>query len=249
MRINRQHNVNYPFYMEFFHNKIYSSAAACAKNDSVTRCNLKMFWCYKKMVNEVTKELKQGGNVCQFGINFGNLIDEVAISIGNYGIYDIIDINPLELKRIRDKYGDLYKQIALIQDDIAFLNVKAIRDNVICFMLLSMVPDSYKRKIIDNALLMLKPNGKAIFIDWGRPKKYNVLGWGVKMYQQLYRPLTDKLHDVSIKSMSSYAYSDEFIWQQTGYLGGLLQKVVVTRREIALPKSSTSKINPKSSKI
>lgn len=231
MKVSRRRDISYPFYMEFFYNKIYGSASACAKNDSSWRCQMKMFGQYKKMVNTVTAELKKGANVCQLGINFGNLIDEVALAIGSSGIYDIVDINPLEIKRISNKYGDLYKQITLINDNAVSLKSEAIRDNVICFMLLSMIPDSHKKKVIDNALSMLKPEGKAIFIDWAKPKKYNPLGWILKFYQRLYNPLAEGLQEKSLKKWSALGSTDEFVWRQTTYLGGLLQKVVVTRRK------------------
>ena len=217
--------------MEFLYNKVYGSASACAKNDSLWRCKMNTFGQYQKLIDAVTTELKKGDNVCQFGLTFGNLIDDVALAIGSNGIYDILDINPLEIKRVSDKYDNLYKQITLVHEDVALLQPKAIRDKVICFMLLSMTPDSYKKKIIDNALSMLKPGGKAIFIDWSKAKNYNPLGWIVKIYHRLYNPLAEEIHKSSIKKLSSFAGNNEFIWRQTTYLGGLFQKVVVTRHK------------------
>jgi hypothetical protein len=108
MKINRQHDTGYPFYMDFIYGKIYGDVKTCNRYDSLWRCKLRMLGQYKKMVNEVTKELNQGNNVCQFGITFGNLIDEVAMAVGKKGNYDIIDVSKTEIKRVSDKYGDLY---------------------------------------------------------------------------------------------------------------------------------------------
>ena len=231
MKINRQHDTGYPFYMDFIYGRIYGDVKTCNKNDVLWRCNLRMLWHYKRMVDEIIQELNQEDSVCQFGIVFGNLIDEVALAVGKKGKYNIIDVNKAEIKRVSDKYGDLYKHVTLIHDNVALLEPKPLYDAVICFMLLSMVPDSQKSKIIDNALLMLKPGGKAIFVDWNRPKKYSILGKIVTSYQKLYNPFAEELQEKSIKKISSSGDNNEFIWRQTTYCGGLIQKVVVTRHK------------------
>ena len=75
-------------------------------------------------------------------------------------------------------------------------------DAVICFMLLSQVPSASKRKIINNALRLVKKGGKVIFIDWHTPLFYHPLRYIVRMYNRLNHPFVERLWD---RDISSYA--------------------------------------------
>ena len=220
-----------PAYMDVIYEGMYDNDDICKRLDSKFSCQKRFLFQYKKLVNAVTSELIFGQSVSQFGITFGSQIDDTAIAIGEKGVYYIIDINAQAIKRAEDKYGKLYKNLRFINSDAAYIKPQAIRDVVICFMLLSDVPQTRRQKIINNALQMLKPGGKAIFIDWHRPKFWHPLGWIVKMYNRLHRPFVEDFCSVSIKNSVSLTENnfEEFTWRQKLYFGGMFQKVVVTR--------------------
>ena len=66
-------------------------------------------------------------SVIQFGGVFGSEIDEVAMAVGAYGQYDIIDINPSEVKRLTDKYWKVYQGVKIFKQDASQIKAEVIR--------------------------------------------------------------------------------------------------------------------------
>ncbi|MBQ9235630.1 MAG: class I SAM-dependent methyltransferase [Alphaproteobacteria bacterium] len=232
MRINRRRSVSYPFYMHYIYGSPYNSKAKCRSYDNNFSANLRTFGCYSHLVGLLNDELKSGQSVCQFGITFGSQIDETALTIGRSGIYNIIDINSAEIKRLTAKHGKLYPQISFIRDNVAEITPRATYDVVISFMLLSMTPDSLKPQIINNALKSLRVGGKAVFIDYHRPVWWHPLGKLLRTYYRLRYPFVDTLFSRSLSSFVSPELRSSFIWRRTLCFGGLFQKTIATRREI-----------------
>lgn len=221
----------YPAYMKLVYGDVYDVEQNYLRRDKVISCNLRTFFQYANLVEELNDEISEGQNVCQLGVVFGNQIEKTASIIGCLGVYDIIDVNIKALQQVNKKYGKQYKQIKCINNDAALIKVSATRDVVICFMLLSMVPPVHRKKIINNALKMLKPGGKAIFIDWHKPKNWNLLGWIMKFYNRLYNPFVEAMQNNTIKYLSENPSLKDYVWKQKSFFGGMFQKTVVTRRK------------------
>ena len=220
-----------PAYLDVIYGDIYNSADECTRRDNNFLSNIKTFFQYKRLVNSVVHELKMNQSVLQLGVVFGNEIDEVAMAIGAYGQYDIVDISPVQVNRITDKYWKVYQGIKIFKQDAAQLNPESIYDAVICFMLLSQVPTATKVKIINNALQMVKPGGKVIFVDWHNPLYYHPLRYIVRMYNRLYNPFVEKLWDRDIETFASPKLRTDFIWRKSTYFGRMFQKTVAIRKE------------------
>ena len=231
MNINKSSKPSLPAYIDVIYGNIYNNPEECTRLDNDLSCNLRTFFQYNRLVNSLVRELKMNQSVMQFGGCFGHEIDEVAMAIGAYGQYDIIDINPLEVSRITDKYWKVYQGIKIFKQDAAQLNPESIYDAVICFMLLSQVPTATKVKIINNALQMVKPGGKVIFVDWHNPLYYHPLRYIVRMYNRLYNPFVEKLWDRDIETFASPKLRTDFIWRKSTYFGRMFQKTVAIRKE------------------
>ena len=80
-----------PAYIDFIYGDLYKNSDRCSSLDNTVACGFRTFFQYKKLVDSLTKEIKMNQSVLQMGITFGNQIDEVAMAIGSYGQYDIMD--------------------------------------------------------------------------------------------------------------------------------------------------------------
>ena len=217
-----------PAYLDVIYGDIYNSADECTLRDNNFLSNIKTFFQYKRLVNSVVRELKMNQSVLQLGVVFGNEIDEVAMAIGAYGQYDIVDISPVQVNRITDKYWKVYQGMKVFKQDASCLKLSGTYDAVVCFMLLSEVPSATKSKIINNALQMVKPGGKVIFVDWHNPLYYHPLRYVVRMYNRLYHPFAEKLWDRQIDTFAKD--KTLFSWRKSLFFGGMYQKVVATRK-------------------
>ena len=120
------------------------------------------------------------------------------------------------------------------------LKLSGTYDAVVCFMLLSEVPSATKSKIINNALQMVKPGGKVIFVDWHNPLYYHPLRYVVRMYNRLYNPFVERLWDREIDTYVSAELKPEFIWRKSTYFGRMFQKLVAVRKENPLETPATT---------
>lgn len=231
MSINKSPKPSLPAYIDVIYGNIYNDKEECTRLDNDLSSNLRTFFQYKRLVNALIRELKMNQSVIQFGGVFGSEIDEVAMAVGAYGQYDIIDINPSEVKRLTDKYWKVYQGVKIFKQDASQIKAEGVYDAVICFMLLSQVPSATKSKIINNALNMVKPGGKAIFIDWHNPLSYHPLRYIVRMYNRLYHPFVEKLWDRDIETFVLPKMKPDFIWRKSTYFGRMFQKNVAIRKD------------------
>lgn len=231
MNTNNSSKPKLPAYIEYIYGDIYTDPAKCMAQDSTFLCYLKTFLQYKTLVNAVSQELRQNQSVLQFGITNGNQIDEAAMAIGAYGQYDIVDINPLQVSRANEKYWKVYQCLKIFKQDAANLNLKGSYDVVICFMLLSEVPSATKTKIINNALKMVKPGGKVVFVDWHTPLFWHPLRYLVRMYNRLYHPFVERLWDRDIDTFAAPETRAQFMWYKNTYFGRMFQKTVAVRKD------------------
>lgn len=228
MKINNNTDFVYPEYMDVVYEGLYDNDALCEKMDSLWNCKLRTFMQYRNLVNALTYELSANQKVCQMGVVFGNQIDETALAIGAKGQYLIVDINDKVIKRTSNRCGKLYKNLEFVHNDAAKVRTPPIYDAVVCFFLLSMVPPKHKKLIIDNALKMLAPGGKAIFIDWHRPSKLHPLYLPTKLYNRLHHPFVEQLWDCPIQDLSD-CDNKYYKWKTETLFGGMFQKTTALR--------------------
>lgn len=222
---------NLPAYLDFIYGHLYNHIDKLMARDSDLSCGLRTFFQYRKLVNAAVRELNMNQSVLQLGVTFGSQIDEVAMAVGAYGQYDIFDINPLQVSRITEKYWKVYQGMKIFKQDASKLKIAPSYDAVICFMLLSEVPSATKTKIVNNALQMVKPGGKVIFIDWHNPLYYHPLRYVVRMYNRLHHPFVERLWDREIDTYAQPELKTQFVWRKSTYFGRMFQKIVAVKKE------------------
>lgn len=181
----------------------------------------------RRLINALLEEVYPQNNVLQMGISFDDEIESVADQIGSKGRLDIIDVNNSQISFSRERYGYRYPNLHFYHLNAEEPLPKKY-DVVICYMLLHELPIASKIRVVNNALQSITENGKVIFIDYGRPATLHPLAYIVRMFNRLYQPFAEKLWDREIASFADHDL--EYNWKKQRFLGGLYQRVVVTRK-------------------
>lgn len=216
-----------PLYLKEIYGDFYNNSALSAWADKNWVQALLTLGNNKKLTNSLLKEIYPSSKVLQLGCTFGRQMEETAAKIGMYGIFDILDISHIQLKRCKEKFDPRYSQIRYVQQN-ANTPLKKNYDVVILYMLLHEVPHRQKAKIVQAALDSIKEGGKVVIIDYHKPAIWHPLRWPVKLFNRLYQPfaeiLWDREVDTFVKDKSKY------IWKKALYFGGFYQKMVIQKK-------------------
>lgn len=189
--------------------------------------NILSLFCREKLINSFIEEIYPKSKVLQMGVCFGDEIKAVAEQVGLKGRFDVIDVNNTQLNLAQHALGDDYPQVKFYHYN-AETPLPEKYDTIICFMLLHELPIVSKMNVINNALNSIKEDGKVIFVDYGKPNALHPLAYFVRMFNRLYQPFAEKLWD---REIASFAEKDlNFNWKKQKFLGGLYQRLIVTRK-------------------
>ena len=225
---NLQKNVKLPIEIWSFYDWLYGAQKHSLFFDKNWVCDVLTLGATHFLAYEVIRDIPMNAKTIQFGATFGPQIDITANKITPYGKFVIIDKNPLQILRCEQKYENLYPQLSFIKADVTRFKSEEKFDRVICYNLLHELPPLSKIRAVDNALNLLTPHGKAIFIEYSNPSKWNPLRYFIRMFNRLFQPFAEKLWE---RSIDMYASQPQlYNWRKTTYWGGMYQKVVVTRK-------------------
>ncbi len=198
--------------------------AAFLDHDTIVRTIL---WTNDKRLREtLISEISPGQSVLQVAHVYGGLIPEIAKYLGPSGHLDVIDVVPLQASLCQQKLKDFPNARVTVADATTFKG--GLYDAVSCFFLLHELPDTCKRDVVDNILTHLQPGGRAVFVDYHRPKFWHPLKGIMAMIYACFEPFAKSLWDHEIKDFASEP--EKYIWQKQTFFGGLYQKVVVTHK-------------------
>ena len=216
-----------PLYLKELYGDFYNKPKLCAFFDKNWVQTCLTFGNNKKLITSLLNEVYTSCKALQLGCTFGRQMEETASKIGIYGIYDILDISHIQLKRCKEKFDRLFPQIRYVQQN-ANIPLKKNYDVVILYMLLHEVPHRQKAKIIQAALDSIKEGGKVVIIDYHKPKIWHPLRFFVKSFNRLYQPFAEILWDKGLETFVKD--KSKYLWKKTLYFGGFYQKVVIQKK-------------------
>jgi SAM-dependent methyltransferase len=156
---------------------------------------------------------------------YGRLITDVANAVGRAGSLDVIDVAPLQVAMARRKLRGFSNARARVAD--AASRGEETYDVVVCFFLLHELPWVYKSAVVNALLERVVPDGKAVFIDYHRPRRWHPLrGLMRRIYARL-EPFAESMWHHEIASFAREP--DLFDWRKETYFGSLYQKTVARR--------------------
>ena len=168
------------------------------------------------------------GNVLQIACVYGDFTEQLALRLSGTGRLDVVDVAPVQLDNLRRKIG-APPGVALHHRDSASLGFRdAAYDRVVLFFLLHEQPGQVRARTVEEALRVVRPGGKVVFVDYHRPVRGNPLRYLMQPVLALLEPFAMDLWDNDIASWLPTSVPPAAIEKRT-YFGGLYQKVVVTR--------------------
>lgn len=182
-----------------------------------------------RLMQAAVAEFSTGQRVLQAACVYGDFSPMLARQVGAEGALDVVDVAPIQVANVRRKFADLPHAQAR-QADLT-LPLDKTYQGVCCFFLLHEVPEHQRAKIVDNLLAAVEPGGKALFVDYHRPRRWHPLAPVMKLVFRWLEPYAPSLLDVPIESMSPR--SSDFTWQRRTVFGSLYQHVLATRKSAA----------------
>ncbi|MBF0462804.1 MAG: class I SAM-dependent methyltransferase [Magnetococcales bacterium] len=187
------------------------------------------------------------GRTLQVACVYGNFTPCAVDRLAEGARMDVVDVTPIQLKNLSRKLKKDANVYLHHQDstNLAFQDEEF--DNVIVFFLLHEQPNDIKKKTISEAMRMVKPGGKLIFVDYHEPSYFNPFRYIMIPILRLLEPFAMDLWSRDVVSwveetcvargLGGLAKWSTGVHQETLF-GGLYQKVVLER---ARPDVSSSR--------
>jgi ubiquinone/menaquinone biosynthesis C-methylase UbiE len=181
----------------------------------------------QRLIDDVLACVKPGDTVFQPAAVYGTFSPQVARRVGSRGRLEIRDIAPLQVNLTRRKVADLP------QARVACANAADPEDGeydtVACFFLLHEVPDEVKLQVVPAMLRLVRPGGKAIFVDYHRPHRWHPLRPLMKQIFLWLEPFALSMWSQEIEALAGSMGTD-FRWSKRTQFGELYQTVIAQRR-------------------
>ena len=168
------------------------------------------------------------GSVLQVACVYGNFSERLAQRLTPTGRLDVVDVAPVQLENLKAKLNGVPRIGVHHQDSTDLRFADGSYDCVVVFFLLHEQPEEARIQTIAQALRVVKPGGKVIFVDYHRPDGVNPFRYVMIPILKSLEPFAMDLWNKDIADWLPASVSPVSIDKQT-FFGGLYQKVVITR--------------------
>lgn len=181
---------------------------------------------YARLVRAACAHFHPGEHVLQAASVYGSQPLKLADRLGPTGRLTVIDVSRLQVEHLRAKLATRANASVRLADATA--PGSESYHGVCCFFLLHEMPDAYKRRTVNALLARLKPGGRAVFVDYARPRWFHPLRGLMWLVNRWLEPYAASLWRSAIASFAERA--DQFHWTERRLFLGLYQVVVAHRR-------------------
>ncbi|BBH14789.1 methyltransferase [Chromobacterium haemolyticum] len=187
-----------------------------------------LFFNDQRLMRAYLEQIRPGDKVWQVAHVYGDLVQRAADRAGQDGRFVLTDITPVQIEHAERKLRDR-PQAAVVRANAGNYRLESDDFNLICsFFLLHEVPDHLKRAIVDNMLSQVPPGGRAVFVDYHRPKPWQPIGWLLKWVNRALEPFAEALWNHEIRDYAQEA--DGFDWSKRTLFGGVYQVTTAKRK-------------------
>jgi ubiquinone/menaquinone biosynthesis C-methylase UbiE len=167
------------------------------------------------------------GRVLQVACVYGNFTERMAQRLGPVGRIDVVDVAPVQLENLSAKLRG-HARVSLHHQDSTELGfADESYDHVVVFFLLHEQPERARARTVAQALRVVRPGGKVIFVDYHRPSRLNPFRYVMVPILKALEPFALDLWHNELADWIPEGVSPSAVQKQT-YFGGLYQKVVIT---------------------
>lgn len=192
--------------------------------------NLILWGNYARLRDAVLSEMGAPARrkVLQVACVYGDFTARLAECIAPEGCLDVVDVAPVQLDNLRRKIGTRPGVLLHHQDSANLAFADASYDDVIVFFLLHEQPESARARTVQEAIRVVRPGGRAIFVDYHRPAWSNPFRYLMMPVLSMLEPFALEMW---IKDILEWvpATARPVALEKKTYFGGLYQKVVMMR--------------------
>jgi ubiquinone/menaquinone biosynthesis C-methylase UbiE len=192
--------------------------------------NLILWGNYNRLRDSVFRELNApvAGRMLQVACVYGDFTEMLARQLGPQGTLDVADVAPVQIDNLKRKINGHPRVAVHHQDSGDLVFADAAYDYVVLFFLLHEMPEAVRVKTVAEALRVVKPGGKVIFVDYHRPHWMNPFRYLMMPVLKWLEPFAMDLWRREITAWMPASVNPAKLGKRT-FFGGLYQKVVITR--------------------
>jgi ubiquinone/menaquinone biosynthesis C-methylase UbiE len=168
------------------------------------------------------------GRTLQVACVYGDFTAKLAGRMAADARLDVVDVAPIQIKNLRGKVSHLANIFPARENSAALSFADASFDRAVVFFLLHEQPEEVRSATVREALRVVKPGGKVIFVDYHQPVWQHPHRYLMQPILKTLEPFALDLWKTDIAEWVADAYRPARI-EKTTYFGGLYQKVVMTR--------------------
>ena len=216
-----------PAYLEETYGWAYLRPASVALLDHDLVASLVLWGQMERLRRMVARELAPGARVLQPACVYGGFSRRIAERLGPAGRLEVRDVAPIQVENCRRKLARFPNCRVACRD--AARPTAARYDAVLCFFLLHELPADWKRRVMVALLGAVRRGGKAIFVDYHRPRPLHPLRWPMRALFARLEPFAEEMWRRELREFAPPAVAARFRWRKTTRFGGLYQMVVARR--------------------
>lgn len=181
----------------------------------------------QRLMRRYLAQIEPGQRVWQLAHVYGDLVQRAAEKVGPHGEFHLTDVTPIQIEHGSEKLKNM-PWAKVIRSDAAEFAGEGTYDVTCSFFLLHEVPDDKKREIVDHMLAKVPVGGKAVFVDYHNPRRWQPIRYILKLVNHYLEPFANALWENEISAYASNA--DQFNWEKETIFAGVYQSVIVTRK-------------------
>jgi len=168
------------------------------------------------------------GRALQVACVYGNLTSRLLRRLAPDASLDIVDVLPVQLRNLKKKLPVDRRTRLMHGDASALPAADGEYDQVLMFFLLHEMPEPVRRAALGEAMRVLKPGGKLVIVDYGRPVRFHPLR---PLMHLVFRHLEPYASDLWAQDIAHFLPEGvaPVAAERHSYFGGLYQKLVWTR--------------------
>jgi ubiquinone/menaquinone biosynthesis C-methylase UbiE len=167
------------------------------------------------------------GDVLQIACVYGDFTERMVERLGPEGRLHVVDVAPVQLSNLYAKLNGNPRITLHHQDSTNLRFVDASYDHVVLFFLLHEQPEPARIQTIAQALRVVRPGGKVIFVDYHQPSWANPFKYVMVPILRSLEPFAMDMWHKEIVDWLPDNVSPTLVQKET-FFGGLYQKIVVT---------------------
>lgn len=168
------------------------------------------------------------GRSLQVACVYGDFSPRAATRLTEGSQLDIVDVAPVQLENVRKKV-EAFSGVFLHHGDSANLRFDDDSfDNVVVFFLLHEQPERVRAKTVREALRVVRPGGKVVFVDYHSPSRFNPFRYIMIPVLRILEPFALGVWKREIADWIPEQQGYRSIHKET-FFGSLYQKVTIVK--------------------